>query len=455
MIRAAVARDTLHPMTYAIVAGHEECTRVNAARHRRRRTVAALALAAVVVALTACTGSDRAPNRPTTVAIGLLSPASGGGGAGDDAVRGAQLAIDLVNNSHPELPLPLANGAGLPGLNGAVLTLAVRDTAGSADQAETAANDLVTEDQALAIVAADSAPVMAALGAQAQRLRVPLLDATSSANYLPEMGLEWYFRISPSDRTLVETAYALLRRQLPTDRPSRLAVLQDRGGDMATDVDLVRELATRAGYSIVATLDIAPSSTDLLAAQHQLDESGADAVLAVLANDGAAKTAVELVASLIRPVPLLGLGPGFLAVDAPSTSDATSGATPVVLRAAAWSADFAARSPAGLAVAEFYRRRFGTSMSSAAASAFTATITLAVAIDTAASTDPGRIRAALRQIWLPATAVIMPWNGVRFDASGQNQLAAAVIEARLAGGYRVVFPRELASRPVLWTGDEP
>jgi branched-chain amino acid transport system substrate-binding protein len=174
----------------------------------------------------------------------------------------------------------------------------------------------------------------------------------------------------------------------------------------------------------------------------------------VLANDGAAKTAVELTASLTHPVPLLGLGPGFLAVDAPSAGDDASPATAVVLRAAPWSADFAARNPAGLAVAEFYRRRFGTNMSSAAASAFTATLTLAVAIDTAASADSARIRAALRQIWLPATAVIMPWNGVRFDASGQNQLAAAVIEARLAGGYRVVFPRELASRPVLWTGEQ-
>jgi branched-chain amino acid transport system substrate-binding protein len=423
---------------------------VNAARHRRRPAAAALA---VVLTLSGCTALPGATDRPATVAIGLLSPASGSGSAGDDAVRGAQLAIDLVNNSHPELPLPLAGGTGLPGLNGAVLTLAVRDTAGSADQAETAANDLVTQDHAAAIVAADSATVMAALGAQAQRLRVPLLDATSSADYLPEMGLEWYFRISPSDRTLVETAYALLRRELPADQPARLAVLQDQGGDMATDADLVRELATRAGYSIVATLDIGPSSMDLPAAVRQLDESGADAVLAVLANDGAAKTAVELTTSLTHPVPLLGLGPGFLAVDAPTAGDQGSGAAAVVLRAAPWSADFAARSPAGLAVAEFYRRRFGANMSSAAASAFTATITLAVAIDTAASADSTRIRAALRQIWLPATAVIMPWNGVRFDASGQNQLAAAVIEARLADGYRVVFPRELASRPVLWTGE--
>ncbi|MGE5827470.1 MAG: ABC transporter substrate-binding protein, partial [Micromonosporaceae bacterium] len=279
---------------------------MNAARHRQRRA-AVLALAAGMLVLAGCGGSPRTPHRPATVAIGLLSPASGGGGMGDDAVRGAQLAIDLVNNSHPELPLPLAKGAGLPGLGGAVLTLAVRDTAGSADQAETAANDLVSFDHAVSIVAAESAPVMAALGAQAQRLRLPLVDATSSADYLPEMGLEWYFRVSPSDRVLIETTYALLRRQLPAGQPARLALLQDQGGDLATDADLVRELATRSGYSIVATLDLAPSGTDLLAAQQLLDQSGADVVFAVLAQDGAARTAIDLAAALVHPVPLLGL----------------------------------------------------------------------------------------------------------------------------------------------------
>jgi hypothetical protein len=44
----------------------------------------------------------------------------------------------------------------------------------------------------------------------------------------------------------------------------------------------------------------------------------------------------------------------------------------------------------------------------------------------------------------------MPWNGVRFGANGQNQLAAAVVEARAPGGYQVVFPRELATVPMVW-----
>src|SRR6266542_1097578 len=92
-----------------------------------------------------------------------------------------------------------------------------------------------------------------------------------------------------------------------------------------------------------------------------------------------------------------------------------------------------------------------------AASAFTAVLTLAAAADAASApaageASPARIRAALRQLRLAATALIMPWNGVRFAANGQNDLASGVVEQQLAGGFQVVFPRELAAAAIGWPG---
>jgi branched-chain amino acid transport system substrate-binding protein len=86
-------------------------------------------------------------------------------------------------------------------------------------------------------------------------------------------------------------------------------------------------------------------------------------------------------------------------------------------------------------------------MTDAAARTFTATLTLAVAIDQAGDGDPGRIRAALRRLWLPPTQLIMPWDGVQFGPAGQNALAVGVVEQKDAGGaYKLVYPRELAPR---------
>jgi branched-chain amino acid transport system substrate-binding protein len=107
-------------------------------------------------------------------------------------------------------------------------------------------------------------------------------------------------------------------------------------------------------------------------------------------------------------------------------------------------------------VAELYQRRFGVAMSDAAAGVFTAMLTLAMAVDAAGPADPSgnsaRVRAALRRVSLPATQTIMPWDGVRFDGSGQNQLAAAVVEQRAPGGFQVVYPREVATLPLMWRG---
>jgi branched-chain amino acid transport system substrate-binding protein len=148
-------------------------------------------------------------------------------------------------------------------------------------------------------------------------------------------------------------------------------------------------------------------------------------------------------ATRVDPVPpVIGLGPGFDAVRPPARA--------TVLRGSAWSAEFARHSPIARSVARLYRDMFDADLTAAAANAFTATLVLAVAIDAAGSDQRPAIRAALRRVSVPATQLIMPWTGVRFDDHGQNQLATGVIEG-WSDGFRLVYPRELAHGPVIWT----
>jgi branched-chain amino acid transport system substrate-binding protein len=121
-----------------------------------------------------------------------------------------------------------------------------------------------------------------------------------------------------------------------------------------------------------------------------------------------------------------------------------------MLRVVGWSADFSRRNPIARAVGELYQGRYGSPMTEIAASTFTATLTLADAIDRADSADPELIRAALRQTSLPANQTIMPWDGVRFDTAGQNRLATGVLEQSARGGFRLVFPRELGAGQLAW-----
>jgi branched-chain amino acid transport system substrate-binding protein len=166
-----------------------------------------------------------------------------------------------------------------------------------------------------------------------------------------------------------------------------------------------------------------------------------DAVVAIVGTDAEAALVNETVQRLKSTVPAVAVGHGVAGLGA------ATGARPV-LRTVSWSPDFAGRSPVAKAVADLYQRRYGTSMNDVAAASFSATLTLALAIDKAPGTRPAQIRAALRALWLPATETIMPWDGIRFGAGGQNDLAGGVVEQRSASGaFQVVFPRELAPRP--------
>jgi branched-chain amino acid transport system substrate-binding protein len=89
-------------------------------------------------------------------------------------------------------------------------------------------------------------------------------------------------------------------------------------------------------------------------------------------------------------------------------------------------------------------------MTAAAAGAFTAVMTLATAIDSAAAREPEAVRGALRAADVPGARLIMPWVGVRFGAGGQNEHAAAIVEQIDGEKTHVVHPAELATAELVW-----
>jgi branched-chain amino acid transport system substrate-binding protein len=121
-----------------------------------------------------------------------------------------------------------------------------------------------------------------------------------------------------------------------------------------------------------------------------------------------------------------------------------------VFRVTPWSAQLAARQPVSKTIADRYQQRYNVPMSDVAAGAFTATLTLASAINDARVAEPDKIRVALLGTRVSGSRTIMPWDGVLFRENGQNTLASGAIEQLSAGKFQVVYPRELASGPVAW-----
>jgi branched-chain amino acid transport system substrate-binding protein len=409
----------------------------------------------IVLVAAACTSSDsgQAPT-PSEVRIGVLVPS--GKAAGVEALRGAELAAALVNGEEGSVPLLRITSGGLRGFGGAKLTVVEADTKSEPARGSAEAVRLVTQERAVGLVGAYDTGVTAAASQRTERLGIPFVNGDSSTGYLTERGLDWFFRTGPTDRMFGEAFLSTLKeQQAGSSQTGRIALLYatDELGNGLHAV--TTQLAAEGGYDVVprnqdGTVGVGfkPGTPDLTAAVAEVRAAQPDAVFLVASSPTDAGRLLGTFGTLgYTPPGIFTFGAGFLDQNMLTAAGPTGEG---LLFSAAWSREVAGRNPAAKPVMDLYEERFNAPMGEVAAGSFTAVLTLATAIDNAESIDPQRIRAALINLDLPGRSTIMPWSGVRFDATRQNARAAGTVEQRVQGSVRVVFPSEIAQARAIW-----
>ncbi len=410
--------------------------------------ISGLALLALVACSSGSDVSDRA--LPSEVRIGLLVEEMSQ--TGQDAIHGAQLAADLINETL-DLSLPLAAERGLPNLNGADVAIVTVDVTGDPGTAAGQVAMLASRHHPAGMVMVGSSELTAAASLRSDRLGLPFLDAYSGENYLTTRGLDWFFRLAPTDRMLGEELFSLLRSQELAGVPTRRLVLVYADDSLSqTTAATIEDLAAEGGFSVVDELPIDTDNSDEESGDDdaefdtlsdQIEDVNADVVIAVSHDQRVANAIVRSLNPAESSLPIIALGRGFTVQDPISDADR-------LLCVRAWSTEFASRHPAAREVTEQYTALFNSRMTEAAAGAFTAVLTLAAAIDRAGSTEPEEIRSALQSIQFSGTQTIMPWEGIRFASSGQNTDAAGVVEQVIGGRLSMVYPTEISHTHVVW-----
>jgi branched-chain amino acid transport system substrate-binding protein len=406
-----------------------------------RPAATALVLASALL-MSACTGDDKpAATTPATVAIGLLVPTSGANAQiGQQATLGARLAIELVNRDVPAQPLPLPLGPGAGLRNGTKLTLISGNTESAPEKVDKEANRLV-QDGAAGLIVADTIDVALTTGRVTDFLGIALVDATSTSDTFGELNRVGHFRIQPSDRRMVTAALDMLYRQRDTDRFRRIVTAAGTPsgplGDEATSLkNSIEDLSQAAGYAVAGKDHVVPlSGADAGEPGNLVGKE--DAVLAIVTSAAEASAANDLAIRLKGTAPVIAIGPAVTALDQVKN--------PTALRVSGWSNEFAARNPIAQVIGAMYEQAFHTKLTEVAADAFMATLVMAMAMDQSTDYTKQSVRNAVQALTLPVTQTIMPWNGVRFDGNGVNQLAAGVVEQRSQNGYLIVQPAELAT----------
>ncbi|MEP7296330.1 MAG: ABC transporter substrate-binding protein [Burkholderiales bacterium] len=385
------------------------------------------------------------------VKIGVIYPLTGSGAAVGAELRSAlELAADIINNGAPGITdLPLAGGKGLPNLKGAKIKLVFADHQANPQTGATEAERLITQEKVVALVGSYNSAVTATASQVAERAGIPFLNPESSSASLTARGFQWFFRTTPHDDLFVHNAFEFLRELEAKKgiKPGVVVSMNENGLWGTETTKLQAKLAPDYKMNLAKQV-LYPAKTTQLTSEVQTLKAAnpnlvlqssytADAILSM-------KTYKELGFS---PDMILANNAGFTDTDFIKTLGKDAD---YVITREVWALDLAARNPLIKQVNDLFNSRYKINFTGNSSRTFTGLMVMADAINRAGSTEPEAIRKALAATDMPGSKLIMPWAGVKFDATGQNTLGQGILVQIEGGKYHTVWPFAMASREVVW-----
>jgi len=406
--------------------------------------VAVLAIPLVLLA------SPRRAGAQEEIKIGVILPLTGAAaGTGVELKNASELAAEIVNTDMKDLPLPLAAGAGLPGLKGAKIRLVFADHQGSPQVGASEAERLITQEHVVALTGCYFSAVTATASQVAERHGIPFLNSDSTSSTLTERGFRWFFRTTPADDLFVKNFFQFLKdvQAKKGVQVKKLALFNENTLWGSETTKLEDRLGKEQGYTVAETVLYPAKSTQLTSEVQRIAAAGADVVMQS-SYLGDAVLAMRTYRDLgYTPTALLANDAGFN--DTEFLKSVGKDGDDILSREV-WALDLGDKKPLIRRVNDLLQARYHVNFTGNSARDFTGILTLADAIDRAGSTDPEAIRKALAATSVPGDRLIMPWDGIRFDAKGQNELGTGIIVQVQKGKYATVWPFKLATADIVW-----
>jgi branched-chain amino acid transport system substrate-binding protein len=386
------------------------------------------------------------------VVLGVLYPMSGPNAqAGVDNKPVFELARDIANGE-VDVPFPLYQRLkGLPGLKGAKVRLVFADHQGKTDLGQAEAERLITQEKVHALVGAWHSSVTATASQVAERFGVPFLNPESSSPALTRRGFKWFFRTSPHDEHFTQVMFDFFR-DFQKKRGIKLQTLGLTYEDTQFGVDsgkVMKDLAKKGGYEVVVDLQYRARATSLVAEVQKLKAANPDVWMPTSYQTDAilfVKHAKELD---YNPKMIMAQNAGHIS---PDFIQAVGRDAEGTMTRAPFSTDLIDKRPVAKLVNDLYKMRSpaGKDLYDFPARAFTGMITLLDALNRAGSTEPEAVRKALGATQIAGDQLIMTWENVRFDETGQNTGVRGIILQLQGGKYHTVYPFDMATKEVVY-----
>jgi branched-chain amino acid transport system substrate-binding protein len=386
--------------------------------------------------------------QPAEVVIGITYPFSGANAQiGVDAQHAFNTAVDIINNDH-DLDLPLAKGAGLPGLGGAKVRLVAADHQGDPQKGRAEAERLITQEKVAAIAGTYQSAVAVTVSETCERYETPFMSVDNSSPSLHRRGLKFFFRAAAHDEMFSTAMFDFFDALKKKGKKIETLSLFHEDTIFGTDsANAQLKLANERGYKVVANIKYRANSPSLTAEVGQLKAADAD----VLMPSSYTTDSILLVKTMselgYKPKAIVAQDAGF---SEKALYDAAGDKLEGSISRGSFSLDLATKRASVGKINALYKARSGKDLNDLTAREFTGLLVLADAIDRAKSIEGEKIRAALAVTDLPGERTILPWKRVKFDESGQNNDADPVLLQWSGGKFVTIFPEQAAIADAIW-----
>lgn len=382
------------------------------------------------------------------VKIGATFPLSGNSGnAGKLAVAAIEVAAEIINNPHSGFEaLPLGAGKGLPNLGGAKIKIIPADHQGNPSEGQSQTLRLITQEKVAGIVGSYQSAVAVTSTATAERYGVPFVVGDSVAANITTRGFKWTFRTTPVASDFANL-YMVFLNELKSkgQEVNNVAVVFENTDYGVSVAGTIREIAKSKGFNIVADIPYNANGADVSAQVLQLKDKKPDVVIFISYTSDAILYMKTFKSLDYMPKIVIGDNSGF---SDPAFIKAVGELAQGSFNRSAWGVG--PKDSVTWRINEMYKAKTGQDMDDTSGRDMQAFFVLADAINRAGSTKPEAVQAALQKTDLKANQLMMGYQGVKFDATGQNTLASAYMIQLIGNKYIPVYPESAAqAKPVV------
>jgi len=401
------------------------------------------------------------------IKIGVIYPLTGGAAAAGRELRaGAELAAEIANNVMADLPMTMAQNAGVKSLGGAKITLIFKDHEGNPTLGADLAKKLIHDDKVDGILGCYHSSVTKTVSAVCEQYGVPMINGSSTSPDLTMRGFKWFWRTTPNDALFTKDLFEFLKgltegkvkgvKAVPKKEIMTLASACEKTEWGSHVSQLITQLAKEYGFDLKKSLLYAAKSADLSSEVRSLKAAKPGVMLFASYTSDAILMVKTLKAQKANPKIIWGQDAGF---ETPEFRETLGKDIVGFLTRSVFIPRVAEIKKISGQVNEMYKKKTGHDLSGASARSFTGLQAWAAILEKAGSTKPADIQAAANGIEIPGSELVVPWKGIKFSTSG-DELGQNIWSSGIIGQYQLakdgqivmelVYPFDVTSADMIY-----